>query len=159
MYKRLILSVFFVLFSLIYASGNGGRDLRYATLDYTADENFDPELYIEDLSVYLSSYSYSVGINSYNPVTIKYDGEKYWRFTNDICVKKQEMDVRLNVVIEQRQPYLSYRKKKNDYSIHFNFIVFPWGNDQTEEVFFFRNELYEIIKSFHESRLIPIDQS
>ena len=110
MYKRLIVSVFFVLFSLIYASGNGGRDLRYATLDYTADENFDPELYIEDLSVYLSSYSYSVGINSYNPVTIKYDGEKYWRFTNDICVKKQEMDVRLNVVIEQRQPYLSYRK-------------------------------------------------
>lgn len=63
MYKRLIvlISVFLNLLNLTYA--NRGNSLTYKSLEYAImDENFDPDLFINDLNDYLKSY-YSVKID------------------------------------------------------------------------------------------------
>ncbi|MDO5774412.1 MAG: hypothetical protein Q4P16_08895 [Spirochaetales bacterium] len=148
MYKRLIIliTVLFNLLNQTYA--NRGNSLTYKSLEYTiTEENFDPNLFINDLNDYLKSY-YSVKIDRLEKYYIKYDLKKFLHYEDILIVRNREMYVKLSIDIIQQQPYLFYRKKKNDFRIYFSFTRYIHENEKEDDISNFINELDEIIGNF-----------
>ena len=148
MHKRLIIiiSVFLNLLNLTYA--NRGNSLTYESLEYTVtDESFEPKLFVEDLNFYLTLY-YSVRIDKSEKYFIKYDWKKFLRYETTLIVKKSEMYAKLYINITQQQPYLFYRKKKNNFRIYCDIIHYVDGYDADNEILLFLSELNNKIEHF-----------
>ncbi|MBD5432853.1 MAG: hypothetical protein HDR35_00910 [Treponema sp.] len=83
-------------------------------------------------------------------VTKKYDWKKFNRYENLFTIYEQDMYLRIYANIEQRQPYLFYREKNNDYYIYLVFKSYGWFDDRIDEYIIFGEDVDKKVRKYAE---------
>lgn len=123
-YKKIILLILTYIFFINHISANRGNSLTYNVFEFDASHNdFQPQIFIDNFSEYLCA-TYSVKANFSEKTITKYNLKKIVHYAHNLYVKKQNMFIQVYIHISQRQPYLFYRNKKNDYNVYIELTRF-----------------------------------
>ncbi len=146
MRKRLIVLLLLgVRATCIFA--DRGDSYSYTISYKIASDSLDMRSVVDDLYDFLSTF-YTVEKEYSVFSTAKYDWKKFKRYENEFRIRKQDMYLMIYANIEQRQPYLFYKEKNDDYYIWLVFVSYGCFDDRIHEYIIFREELDEKVREY-----------
>ena len=120
MYKKIALSLTLLIINSMCIFADRGNSVSY-TISYNITNNsLDMRSVVDDFYDLLNSF-YTMKKNYSRIVTEKYDWKKFNRYENLFTIYEQDMYLRIYAKIEQRQPYLFYKEKNDDYYVYLVF--------------------------------------
>lgn len=149
MYKKIALSLTLLIINSMCIFADRGNSVSY-TISYNITNNsLDMRSVVDDFYDFLNSF-YTMEKNYSRIMTEKYDWKKFNRYENLFTIYEQDMYLRIYANIEQRQPYLFYREKNNDYYIYLVFKSYGWFDDRIDEYIIFGEDVDKKVRKYAE---------
>lgn len=149
MYRKIALSLTLLIINSMCIFADRGNSVSY-TISYNITNNsLDMRSAVDDFYDFLNSF-YTMKKNYSRIVTEKYDWKKFNRYENLFTIYEQDMYLRIYANIEQRQPYLFYREKNNDYYIYLVFKSYGWFDDRIDEYIIFGEDVDKKVRKYAE---------
>lgn len=149
MYKKIALSLTLLIVNSMCIFADRGNSVSYTISYNIASNSLDMRCAVDDFYDFLNSF-YTMKKNYSRIVTEKYDWKKFNRYENLFTIYEQDMYLRIYANIEQRQPYLFYREKNNDYYIYLVFKSYGWFDDRIDEYIIFGENVDKKVRKYAE---------
>ena len=149
MYKKIALSLTLLIVNSMCIFADRGNSVSYTISYNIASNSLDMRSVVDDFYDFLNSF-YIMEKNYSRIVTKKYDWKKFNRYENLFTIYEQDMYLRIYANIEQRQPYLFYREKNNDYYIYLVFKSYGWFDDRIDEYIIFGEDVDKKVRKYAE---------
>lgn len=149
MYKKIALSLTLLIVNSMCIFADRGNSVSYTISYNIASNSLDMRSAVDDFYDFLNSF-YTMKKNYSRIVTEKYDWKKFNRYENLFTIYEQDMYLRIYANIEQRQPYLFYREKNNDYYIYLVFKSYGWFDDRIDEYIIFGEDVDKKVRKYAE---------
>lgn len=149
MYRKIALSLTLLIINSMCIFADRGNSVSYTISYNIASNSLDMRSAVDDFYDFLNSF-YTMKKNYSRIVTEKYDWKKFNRYENLFTIYEQDMYLRIYANIEQRQPYLFYRKKNNDYYIYLVFKSYGWFDDRIDEYIIFGEGVDKKVRKYAE---------
>lgn len=149
MYKKIALSLTLLIVNSMCIFADRGNSVSYTISYNIASNSLDMRSAVDDFYDFLNSF-YTMKKNYSRIVTKKYDWKKFNRYENLFTIYEQDMYLRIYANIEQRQPYLFYREKNNDYYIYLVFKSYGWFDDRIDEYIIFGEDVDKKVRKYAE---------
>ncbi len=149
MYKKIALSLTLLIINAMYIFADRGNSISYTISYNIASDSLDMRSVVDNLYDFLSTL-YTVKKEHSVFSTAKYDWKKFNRYENMFIIYKQDMYLRIYANIEQRQPYLFYKEKNDDYYIDLVFKRYGWFDGRIHEYIIFQKDLDEKVRKYAE---------
>ena len=149
MYRKIALSLTLLIINSMCIFADRGNSVSYTISYNIASNSLDMQSAVDDFYDFLNSF-YTMEKNYSRIVTKKYDWKKFNRYENLFTIYEQDMYLRIYANIEQRQPYLFYREKNNDYYIYLVFKSYGWFDDRIDEYIIFGEDVDKKVRKYAE---------
>lgn len=149
MYRKIALSLTLLIVNSMCIFADRGNSVSYTISYNIASNSLDMRSAVDDFYDFLNSF-YTMKKNYSRIVTGKYDWKKFNRYENLFTIYEQDMYLRIYANIEQRQPYLFYREKNNDYYIYLVFKSYGWFDDRIDEYIIFGEDVDKKVRKYAE---------
>lgn len=149
MYKKIVLLLTLLVIHSMCIFADRGNSVSYTISYNIANNSLDMRSVVDDFYDFLNSF-YAMEKNYSRIVTKRYDWKKINRYENLFTIYEQDMYLRIYANIEQRQPYLFYREKNDDYYIYLVFKSYGWFDDRIDEYSIFGEDVDEKVRKYAE---------
>lgn len=149
MYKKIASSLTLLIINSMCIFADRGNSVSYTISYNIASNSLDMRSVVDDFYDFLNSF-YTMEKNYSRIMTEKYDWKKFNRYENLFTIYEQDMYLRIYANIEQRQPYLFYREKNNDYYIYLVFKSYGWFDDRIDEYIIFGEDVDKKVRKYAE---------
>lgn len=149
MYKKIALSLTLLIVNSMCIFADRGNSVSYTISYNIASNSLDMQSAVDDFYDFLNSF-YTMKKNYSRIVTEKYAWKKFNRYENLFTIYEQDMYLRIYANIEQRQPYLFYREKNNDYYVYLVFKSYGWFDDRIDEYIIFGEDVDKKVRKYAE---------
>ena len=140
MYKKIALSLTLLIINSMCIFADRGNSVSYTISYNIASNSLDMRSAVDYFYDFLNSF-YTMEKNYSRIVTKKYDWKKFNRYENLFTIYEQDMYLRIYANIEQRQPYLFYKEKNDDYYVYLVFKSYGWFDDRIDEYMIFGEDV------------------
>lgn len=149
MYKKTALLLTLLVINSMCIFADRGDSYSYTISYKIASDSLDMRSVVDDLYDFLSTF-YTVKKEYSVSLTEKYDWKKFNRYKNDFGIRKQDMYMMIKANIEQRQPYLFYKEKNDDYYVYLVFIRYGYFDDRIDEYIIFGEDVDKKVRKYAE---------
>ena len=149
MYKKIALSLTLLIVNSMCIFADRGNSVSYTISYNIASNSLDMRSVVDDFYDFLNSF-YIMEKNYSRIVTKKYDWKKFNRYENLFTIYEQNMYLWIYANIEQRQPYLFFREKNDDYYIYLVFKSYGWFDDRIDEYIIFGEDVDKKVRKYAE---------
>ena len=149
MYKKIALSLTLLIINSMCIFADRGNSVSYTISYNIASNSLDMRSVVDDLYDFLSTF-YTVKKEYSVFLTENYDWKKFNRYENLFTIYEQDMYLRIYANIEQRQPYLFYKEKNDDYYVYLVFKSYGWFDDRIDEYIIFGEDVDKKVRKYAE---------
>lgn len=149
MYKKIALSLTLLIINSMCIFADRGNSVSYTISYNIASNSLDMQSAVDDFYDFLNSF-YTMEKNYSRIMTEKYDWKKFNRYENLFTIYEQDMYLRIYANIEQRQPYLFYKEKNDDYYVYLVFKSYGWFDDRIDEYIIFGEDVDKKVRKYAE---------
>lgn len=149
MYRKIALSLTLLIINSMCIFADRGNSVSYTISYNIASNSLDMRSVVDDLYDFLSTF-YTVKKEYSVFLTEKYDWKKFNRYENLFTIYEQDMYLRIYANIEQRQPYLFYKEKNDDYYVYLVFKSYGWFDDRIDEYIIFGEDVDKKVRKYAE---------